>query len=232
MNNYARTSDKISPLFVGLVTIFVACLLTSNIISGRLIQVGNITLTAAVIIFPITYIFGDVMTEVYGFKKARLTIWLGFFCNFLMILLFTITLAIPAPSFFGGTEAYKTVLSTTPKIFVASLLAYVVGSFANSVVMSRLKIATEGKYLWIRTIGSTIVGEACDSIIFITIVFYGTLPLNAFFTMMIAQYIWKVAYEVIITPVTYKIVGWIKKKEDLDTYDEGVKYQPFKMGVN
>jgi hypothetical protein len=222
---------EISKIFVILSGIFITCLLLSNIVAGKLITIWGIVFPSAVILFPITYIFGDVLTEVYGFKKSRLVIWLGFACNALMALLFIVIIALPYPNFWQGQDAYALVLGMTPRIVIASLLAYFAGEFSNSIILSIMKKLTKGKYLWTRTIGSTIVGEGVDSLIFISIAFFGTVPLLVLGTMILAQYIFKVVYEIIATPLTYLVVGWIKKKEHVDVYDYGVKYNPFKLEV-
>lgn len=221
----------VSSLFLILTSFFVACLLISNVIAGKLIQVFGVVLPAAVILFPITYIFGDVLTEVYGFKRARLAIWIGFAANLFMVVAFLITIALPYPPFWKGQDAYSMVLGFTPRLVAASLLAYFVGEFANSAFLSKLKLLTQGRWLWTRTIGSTLIGEGVDTLIFITVAFGGLMPINALASMLIAQYIWKVSYEIIATPLTYMIVGWVKRKENLDVFDNGVRYNPFSLEV-
>ena len=189
-----NSKNTISPLYLILSCFFITSLLISNIIAGKMASFFGITLPAAVVLFPLTYIFGDVLTEVYGFKKARLTIWIGLFANLFMVLIFTLTLALPYPDFWVNQEAYKTVLGMTPRLVLASLVAYFAGEFLNSVVLSRLKVRTKGRMLWVRTIGSTIVGE-----------------------------------EILVTPLTYLLVGWLKKKEQMDVFDHDVKYNPFSL---
>lgn len=221
----------VSPLYMGLAILFVSCLLISNIIAGKLISVFGLVLPAAVILFPVTYIFGDVLTEVYGFRGSRLIIWMGFAANLFMALVFTVVLALPHPPFFQSQPAYQIVLGMTPRIVLASLLGYLAGEFANSAVLSRLKVATDGKWLWLRTVGSTVVGQGLDTLLFITIAFSGTVAWGVLVQMVWAQYLWKVAYEACATPLTYAVVGWVKRREGLDTYDYGVKYNPFGLGV-
>ena len=218
----------VSRLFAILGIVYVTCLLLSNLIAGKMMALGSITLPAAVILFPITYIMGDVFTEVYGFKNTRTIIWTGFACSAFAVAIYMITIVLPHPDFWGNQDAYVTVLSTTPRVFIASLLGYLFGEFSNSMILSKLKVVTQGKKLWVRTILSTVVGEAFDTIIFIAVSFWGTLENSVLLQMMLFQYLFKVCYEVIFTPVTYAVVKWIKKKEDLDTFDTGVKYSIFK----
>ncbi|MHB1418690.1 MAG: queuosine precursor transporter [Bacillota bacterium] len=222
---------EVSPMYVILGCFFVACLLLSNIIAGKLIQVFGVALPSAVILFPLTYIFGDVLTEVYGFKRSRLIIWVGMATNIFMAIIFMTAVSLPHPEFWKDQQAYQTVLGFTPKLVMASLVAYFAGEFSNSVLLSRIKLLTGGRWLWLRTIGSTIVGEGIDTVLFILIAFTGTIPEAVLFTMILAQYLWKVGYEIAATPLTYLLVGWLKSKEGLDTFDHGVKYNPFSLEV-
>ena len=216
---------KVSKLFMIIGIIYVTCLLLSNLIAGKMWAVtSNVTLPAAVILFPITYIFGDIFTEVYGFKKARTIIWLGFVCSFFAVLIYLITIALPHPSFWENQDAYVIVLGTTPRVAIASFVGYLFGEFSNSIVLSKLKVLTKGRNLWVRTTLSTVVGEGFDSIIFITISFLGTMETSVVLQMILFQYLFKVCYEVLFTPLTYLIVGFVKKKEEIDTYDYDVKY--------
>lgn len=215
----------VSKVFMIIAVSYVTCLLLSNLIAGKMWAVtSNITLPAAVILFPITYIFGDVFTEVYGFKKARIIIWLGFACSFFAVAIYLITIALPHPGFWESQDAFATVLGTTPRVALASFAGYLFGEFSNSMVLSKLKVATKGEKLWVRTILSTIVGEGFDSVIFITISFLGTMETKVVLQMILFQYLFKVCYEVIFTPATYAIVKYIKKKEEVDTYDYDIKY--------
>jgi queuosine precursor transporter len=225
-----RDDAAFSPLFLWLFALFLACLMISNVIAGRLVSIRGIILPAAVILFPITYILGDVLTEVWGFRKTRLVIWAGFAANIFMSLVFLAAIALPAPSFFRDQGAYAVVLGMTPRIVLASLAAYWTGEFANSIALSLLKKATRGKYLWTRTISSTIIGQAFDTVLFIGIGFAGTVPGTVLAGMMAAQYLFKVLYEVILTPVTYLVIGAVKRKEGVDTFDAGIAYNPFGLG--
>ncbi len=219
-----REKKVYSGIFVVISMIYITCLLISNLIAGKLWAIGSITLPAAVILFPITYILGDVFTEVYGFASTRTVIWSGFACSFFAVLVYSLTVILPHPSFWEGQEAFATVLGTTWRIALASFAGYLFGEFSNSMILSKLKVKTKGKNLWLRTILSTIVGELFDSVIFITIAFVGTVETSALLQMILVQYIFKVLYEALFTPVTYAAVRFIKKKENVDTYDEGIKY--------
>ena len=217
---------KVSKLFMYIGIIYVTCLLLSNLIAGKMWAITeSITLPAAVILFPVTYIFGDIFTEVYGFKKARTIIWMGFACSFFAVLVYFITIELPHPGFWENQEAYAIVMGTTPRVAVASFAGYLFGEFSNSMVLSKLKVVTNGKNLWLRTILSTVVGEGFDSIIFITISFLGTMETSVVLKMILFQYLFKVAYEVVFTPLTYVVVDIIKKKENIDTFDYDVRYR-------
>lgn len=219
------TEKDVSKLFMCIGIIFVTCLLLSNLIAGKMWAVtADITLPAAVILFPLTYITGDVFTEVYGFRKARTIIWLGFGCSFFAVLIYLVTIALPHPGYWENQEAYAVVMGTTPRVAIASFAGYLFGEFSNSFVLSKLKVVTKGKNLWLRTILSTVVGEGLDSIIFITISFWGTMENSVVLKMILFQYLFKVGYEVLFTPVTYAVVKAVKKKEGIDVFDEGLKY--------
>ena len=219
------TEKNVSKLFMCIGIVFVTCLLLSNLIAGKMWAVtSDITLPAAVILFPLTYIIGDVFTEVYGFRKARTIIWLGFGCSFFAVLIYLVTIALPHPGYWENQDAYAVVMGTTPRVAIASFAGYLFGEFSNSFVLSKLKVITKGKNLWLRTILSTVVGEGLDSIIFITISFWGTMENSVVLQMILFQYLFKVGYEVLFTPVTYAVVKADKKAEGVDVYDEGIKY--------
>lgn len=224
-----KDKKMVSQLYMIIAVIYVTCLLLSNLIAGKMWAVtSSITLPAAVILFPITYIFGDVFTEVYGFKKARTIIWLGFGCSFFAVAIYLLTIALPHPDFWTNQEAYAIVMGTTPRVAIASFIGYLFGEFSNSMVLSKLKVATKGKNLWIRTILSTLVGEGFDSVIFVTISFWGTMDNGTVLSMILFQYLFKVGYEIIFTPVTYAVVNWIKNKEGIDTFDYNIRYNVIK----
>ncbi len=215
-----------SSRFILIVAIFITCLITSNIIAVKLVSIAGLVVPAAVIIFPISYIFGDVLTEVYGYAASRRAIWLGFFCNLLAVIAFTVGGLLPPASFWQGQPAYDAILGSTPRLLAASFVAYLVGEFANSFVLAKMKIATQGRWLWTRTIGSTLVGEGLDSLVFISLAFAGTIPPDSLLSAIITQWLFKTAYEIAATPLTYLIVGWLKAKEGIDVYDYQTDFNP------
>jgi uncharacterized integral membrane protein (TIGR00697 family) len=212
--------------FVFIASLFVTCLITANIIAVKLILLFGFLVPAGIIVFPLSYLFGDVLTEVYGYGAARQVIWLGFACNLLAVIAIYLGGLAPAAPIWHDQAAYQTILGFTPRLLLASFTAYLVGEFANSFVLARLKIATKGRWLWTRTIGSTLIGEGLDTIIFISIAFWGIIPPPLILTAMLTQWTFKVLYEVIATPFTYLIVGFLKRREGLDTYDYRTNFSP------
>lgn len=219
--------ENYSKIFIILGSLNITCLLISNIITIKTINISGLIFTAGDILFPITYILNDVFTEVYGFKKARFIIWISFFCNLLMVIIFGITIALPVDETFKMQSALVNILGSTPRILFASFISFLIGNFANSIVLSKMKVKTKGKYLALRTITSTLIGEGLDTLLFIPIVFIGTLDLKSILFLMIDTYILKVLLEVVLTPITYKVVKFIKRKENVDTFDNEVKYKIF-----
>ncbi len=217
---------KYSFWFIVVASVFITCLITANIIAVKLFEVSGVVLPVAIVIFPISYIIGDVLTEVYGYSRARRVIWLGFLCNLLAVLAISIGNMLPPASFWKGQSAYEQILGYTPRILVASFLAYLVGEFTNSFVLAKMKIATRGRWLWTRTIGSTLVGQGFDSLVFITLAFVGTMPLGALFWVVVSQWLTKSAYEAVVTPLTYLVVKFLKRKEGIDVYDYETKFNP------
>ncbi len=215
--------------YPAVVAIFVTCLITANIIAVKPVQVGGVIFPAAVVIFPLAYIFGDILTEVYGYQRARQTIWIGFGCNLVAVVAIWLAGLLPAAGFWSDQSAYETILGFTPRLLVASFIAYLVGEFLNSFVLAKLKVRTAGRYLWLRTISSTLVGELADSIVFISVAFLGVWPNDQMLTAIVTQWTIKVAYEIIATPVTYLIVGWLKRAEGVDVYDRATNFTPFKF---
>jgi len=222
-------NTRYSSWFVIIVAIFITCLITANITAVKLVGLFGVILPAAIFIFPLSYIAGDVLTEVYGYSRARRVIWLGFFCNFIAVLAIWLGQILPAASFWDGQEAYERILGYTPRLLVSSFLAYLVGEFANSFVLAKLKIITKGRWLWLRTIGSTLVGQGLDSLIFITLAFVGTIPLSGLVLTIVAQWLVKSAYEAIVTPLTYVVVNFLKKKEGTDVYDHDTRFNPLSI---
>ena len=221
---------RYSHWFLLVASIFITCLITSNIIAVKLVNIFGLVLPAAIIIFPISYIFGDVLTEVYGYHQARRVIWLGFFCNLIAVVAIWLGQILPAASFWEGQAAYERILGYTPRLLGASFLAYLVGEFANSFVMAKMKIATNGRWLWTRTIGSTLVGQGLDSLVFMTLAFIGTIPLTVLVGAIVVQWLSKSAYEAIITPLTYVVVNFLKKWEGLDVFDTDTRFNPLRFG--
>jgi uncharacterized integral membrane protein (TIGR00697 family) len=216
---------KISYRLVVVIAVFITCLITANVIAVKIISLGAVVLPAAIFVFPVSYIFGDILTEVYGYRVARRVIWLGFLCNLIFVFFVWVGQQLPSAGFWEGQGAYVSILGYTPRLLIASFAGYLAGEFVNSFALSKMKILTRGRWLWSRTIGSTVVGQAFDTSIFIVLAFIGT---SSFAPIMIFNHWWaKVAIEAIATPATYAIVGWLKQKEGIDTYDYETGYNPF-----
>jgi uncharacterized integral membrane protein (TIGR00697 family) len=215
--------------FIGCAALFVTCLLTANTMATKLIMVGGVVLTAGIVIFPISYVVGDVLTEVWGYGAARRVIWLGFTCNVLMVGALWLGGELPAAPFWKGQDAYETIFGHTPRVLAASFVAYLVGEFANAFVLAKLKVATGGRWLWLRTIGSTLVGQGLDSVVFIGLAFAGTVPAGALPAIVAGQWAVKVVYEAAATPLTYVVVGWLKSREGLDTFDYRTDFNPIRL---
>lgn len=225
----AFTSRRHSTWFVVVVAVFITSLITANIIAVKLISIFGLILPAGTIIFPLSYIFGDILTEVYGYRQARWVIWLGFLCNLLTVTAIWVAQLLPAPSFWDGQAAYERILGFTPRLLFASFLAYLVGEFANSFVLAKMKIATNGRWLWMRTIGSTMVGEGLDSLVFISVAFVGIVPLSSLPAIIVTQWLAKTAYEILATPLTYVVVNFLKRQEGLDVYDRDTHFNPLRI---
>ena len=216
----------ISGIFVALSMLYVTCLLISNLIAGKIWALTDyITVPASVILFPVTYILADIYTEVYGFGRAKQVIWMGFICNFFAVITYVIMVDLPYPASWIDQDAYAVVFGLTPRVLAASFVAYLFGEFSNAVILSRLKVITKGKKLWLRTILSTMVGQGLDSVIFITISFMGIISIGNMVTMILYQYLFKLIFEVVFTHLTYLIVGKLKKTEGVDVYDTDEKYR-------
>ncbi|MFW9623855.1 hypothetical protein SDC9_79305 [bioreactor metagenome] len=222
-------NSKVSVPFMLLGILFNVCLIAANLLETKVIQVFGITVTAGLIVFPISYIINDCIAEVWGFKKARLIIWSGFVMNFFVVALGQVAVALPAAPFWEGEESFNFVFGMAPRIVVASLSAFLVGSFLNAYVMSKMKIASKGKNFSARAIWSTVVGETGDSIIFFPIAFAGIIPWNELILMMGVQIVLKSLYEVLVLPVTIRVVKYIKKVDGSDVYDENISYNILKI---
>ncbi len=215
--------------------VFVTSLIVSNLIAVKIISFGPLFLPAAIIIFPVSYIFGDILTEVYGYARARRVIWIGFGCNLLAVLAIWLSIELPPAPFWkvyplespeASQQAYRAIFGFTPRILAASFLAYLFGEFLNSFVLAKMKIATGGRHLWARTIGSTMVGQLADSGVFIFLAFYGAIPFDSLGRLVIYQWLIKSAYEAAATPVTYLAVNYLKKVEGEDHYDRDTRFNP------
>ena len=218
---------NISYRFVIIAAIFVTCLITANIIAVKVISYGSVILPAAIFVFPISYIFGDVLTEVYGYSWARRVIWLGFVCNLIFVVFAWIGQLLPSAPFWEGQLAYENILGYTPRLLAASFCGYLVGEFANSFILAKMKVMTKGRWLWSRTVGSTVVGQGLDTVVFIILAYIGT-PVFAP-VMILHHWLVKTGIEVIATPVTYLVVNYLKKKESTDTYDYETSFSPFSL---
>jgi hypothetical protein len=229
VNTKQKGPAPISQWFLIVTAVFITCLITANIIAVKLIDVYGLILPAAVIVFPISYIVGDVLTEVYGYNRARQVIWLGFFCNVIAVVAIWVSGLLPSAVFWEGQSAYKQILGSTPRLLLASFAAYLIGEFSNSFVLAKMKIATKGRWLWARTISSTLVGQGFDSLVFIVLAFFGTIPNSGLLSAIVTQWLFKSAYEALATPLTYWVVNFIKRKEGIDTYDSGTNFNPIRI---
>jgi hypothetical protein len=214
--------------YLGTISVFfVAILLISNIASTKIIGLKWLTFDGGTLLFPLSYIFGDILTEVYGYRQSRRVIWLGFGATLLMSLILIIVGILPPAAGWDNQSAYDKILGLAPRLVVASLIAYLVGEFSNSFILAKLKIITKGRWLWLRTIGSTLVGELFDSVIFVVLAFGGLLAWPLILSIIISNYIFKTAVEIIFTPLTYRLVRFLKKREGEDYYDRGTNFNPF-----
>ena len=219
----------VSHRLVIITAVFITCLITANVIAVKVISLGPVILPAAIFVFPISYIFGDILTEVYGYRWARRVIWLGFICNLIFVVFAWVGQILPPASFWTGQEAYESILGYTPRLLAASFCGYLVGEFVNSFVLAKMKIFTQGRWLWSRTVGSTIAGQGLDTSIFITLAFIGTpsfVPI-----MILYHWLSKTLIEAIATPLTYVAVNFLKRKESIDTYDYETDFNPFRVSL-
>lgn len=214
--------------FVAIAAFFVTTILAANILIVKQIAVFGLTLPAAIVIFPISYIFGDILTEVYGYKQARRVIWLGFFCNLLLVGAIWLVGILPAAPIFDAQPAFERILGNTPRFLLASFAGYLAGEFLNSYILAKMKVLTRGRWLWTRTIGSTVIGEAVDTVIVLSIGFWGVLPADVLLGMILWHWLIKTLYEAIATPITYWIVNHLKKREHIDYFDRDTNFNPLR----
>jgi len=220
---------EVSVIFMLAGILFATCLLISNILATKILLIGSWAAPAGVLIFPVAYILNDLITEVWGFAKARLIIWTGFVVNIIAVVFFSIGIVIPGAPFWQNQEAFATVLGNTPRIVLASMSAYLIGSFLNAFVMSRMKVATKGKGFSIRAIVSTVAGESADSLIFIGVAFAGQYSVGVLVTMIFTQALLKTIYEILILPITVWIVRLVKRAEGVDVIDTNLSYNLFRL---
>lgn len=221
----------VSLSFMLLGILFCVCLITANLLEAKVIKLGNLPLsvTAGMLVFPISYIINDCIAEVWGFRKARLVIWIGFLMNFFVMALAQMAVLLPAADYWDGAEAFNYVFGFAPRIVAASLVAFLAGSFFNAYIMSRMKLASKGRYFSLRAIVSTLAGETTDSLIFFPIAFGGIIPVDELLKLVAVQIVIKTLYEILILPVTVKVVAYIKKVDNCDTFDENVSYKFWKI---
>lgn len=209
--------------------LFVAVLLISNITATKLVEIAGFPFDGGTLLFPLSYIFGDILTEVYGFARARRIIWLGFFANFLAVITFAVVTALPPAAVWPHQEAFASILGVVPRIVLASFIAYLAGEFSNSMVLAKMKIATRGRWLWTRTIGSTLIGQGVDTLIFVVVAFAGVIPARDLLLMIAFNYFFKCGTEIVFTPITYLTVGFLKRNEHVDAYDTRTSFNPFRF---
>ncbi|MCB9460164.1 MAG: queuosine precursor transporter [Anaerolineaceae bacterium] len=219
-------SNKYSIWFVSIAGLFITSLITANIAAVKLVDIWGFIMPAGIVIFPISYIVGDILTEVYGFRNARRVIWLGFFCNLVAVAGIVAGQLLPSANFWDGQAAYERILGYTPRLLFASFIAYLIGEFLNAYILDRMKKLTKGRWLWSRTITSTVVGQGFDSLIFIVIAFAGTMATNDLVLAVITQWLFKTLYESLATPLTYLTVNFIKRQEGIDAINANTQLNP------
>ena len=220
---------QVSVAFMACGLLFTTCLIVANIVEQKLISIGPIEATAGLLIFPVSYIINDIIAEVWGYRKARLIIWYGFLMNFLTVIIFRLSIVVPGSENFSHQEAFQLVLGNTERISLASFVAFLIGSFLNAMVMSKMKLFQKGRNFSLRAEVSTLVGEGADSLVFFTIAFAGVIPNKDLMTLILTQTAMKTGYEILVLPLTNVIVKWVKRKEQEDVFDEGISYNPLKI---
>lgn len=224
-----HNKGMVSLPFMLLGVLFCVCLIAANLLETKQVALGSLQLTAGLIVFPVSYIINDCMVEVWGFRKARLVIWLGFFMNFLFVLFGLAAVALPAADYWTGQAGFRAIFGLAPRIAGASFLAFLVGSFLNAYVMSRMKVSMGGRGFSLRAIASTVVGEGADSLIFFPLALGGVVPWSVMPALMLTQVVLKTAYELVALPVTIRVVRWMKRVEGEDAYDRGISYNVLKF---
>lgn len=221
---------QVSVFFMLMGILFCVCLVASNLLETKVLQLGPVSLTAGFMVFPISYILNDCIAEVWGYRKARLIIWMGFLMNFFVVALGMLAVALPAAPYWAENEPhFNFVFGLAPRMAVASFTAFLVGSFLNAYVMSKMKLASQGKHFSLRAIVSTLAGEGADSLIFFPLAFWGLMPAQEVLKLMAIQVVAKTLYEIIVLPLTIRVVNFVKQVEGVDTYDEGVSYKIWKL---
>ena len=222
-----KNKTKVSVLFLILSMLFTVCLLTANLLGTKQIALGPISVTGGLLIFPVSYIINDCVCEVWGYNRARLLIWLGFIMNFFFVSVCALCDAIPGAPYWDNDAGFHAIFGLAPRIALASFLAFVAGSFINAYVMSRMKVMSKGKHFSFRAILSTIFGEGADSLIFFPLAFYGVIPTSELPLLMFWQVVLKTAYEIVVLPLTIRVVNWVKQYEQEDVYDKNISYSIF-----
>ena len=220
---------QVSVAFMVCGLIFTTCLIVSNIVEQKLINIGPIEATAGLLIFPISYIVNDIIAEVWGYKKARLIIWFGFLMNFLAVIIFRLSIMVPGSENFTHQSEFALVLGNTQRITIASFIAFLFGAFTNAFVMSKMKILQKGRNFSLRAVVSTLFGEGIDSLVFFFIAFYAVIPTNDLLILILTQMAMKTGYEILVLPLTNRVVRWVKKMEGTDVFDENIDYNPLKV---
>lgn len=227
---YSLMKEKVSVPYMLLGIVFNVCLITANLLETKVIDLFGLTITGGLLVFPVSYIINDCISEVWGFKKARLIIWSGFLMNFFVVGMGQLAVWLPAAPFWDGAESFNFIFGLAPRIVIASLAAFLVGSFLNAYVMSRMKLMSNGRNFSLRAVVSTVVGETADSLVFFPIAFGGIVGWSVLLQMMLLQIFLKTVYEILVLPVTIRVVRFIKRVDGSDTYDWDISYNPFKIG--
>ena len=224
-----KNETKVSVLFMLFSILFTVCLIAANLLGTKQIAIGTVNVTGGLLIFPVSYIINDCVCEVWGYRKARLLIWLGFLMNFFFVSVCALCDAIPGAPYWDNDEGFHAIFGLAPRIAFASFIAFISGSFINAYVMSRMKISSQGKHFSLRAVVSTIFGESADSLIFFPLAFYGVIPLAELPILMLWQVVLKTVYEIVVLPVTIRVVNWVKRHEGEDVYDNGISYDVLKI---